>query len=155
MTPLPIVACGFVSSGTRLLYRIIHDDFGMFDIHRSYPHWEDLWDWRDFPEGTKFVAIHRRPDVAIPAARAAKHPGVRENVLRDPPADDMELMDWYKRFMEMMSDQPDVYWVDYEKLVAEPLKVTGQLAEHLAYKGDYVYRQIRDENAKWLTANDT
>ena len=41
------------------------------------------------------------------------------------------------------------------RVVAEPLKVTGQLAEHLAYKGDYVYRQIRDENAKWLTANDT
>lgn len=151
MTPLPIVACGFVNSGTRLLYRIIHDDFGMFAIHRSYPHWEDLWDWRDFPVGTQFVIIDRRADVCIPAAQAAKHPGVRENVMRDPPADTEEIVGWYKRW-KMMSAEMHAYHVSFEELVADPLKVTGQLADHLAYKGGYKYRQIRDENAKWLEA---
>lgn len=79
-----IICCGFVNSGTRLLHKIVQGDLGVESMHRSYPHWDELWSWRNFPTVYRFAIITRRPDVAIPGAVAAGHPGLREGIRRDP-----------------------------------------------------------------------
>lgn len=144
-----IIACGFVSSGTRLLHGLISEGLGLKSVHRSYPHWDKFWHWTDYPADMKWVVIHRRPDVAIAAAHKAGHPGIRRNIRRDPPATLDEIMDWWDRWMKMAASIPDAYWLSYEALVADPDTQIGNLARHL---GGEVKRwiQIRDENAKWL-----
>ena len=144
-----IVACGFVSSGTRLLYQIIRDDFGLPAIHRSYPHWEKFWDWRDYPVVT-WVVITRRFDVVIESALAQGHPGIRKEVRREPSASREEIESWYQRWLEMSASMPGAYRISYEALVADPYTQTMDLARHLKANSRYRYRQIRDENAKWL-----
>jgi hypothetical protein len=144
-----IICAGFVNSGTRLLHKIVRYDLGLRAVHRSYPHWEKLWDWRDYPDDITWVAIHRRPDVAIPAAHKAGHPGVRKNIRRDPPATIEEITYWYQRWWKMAADMPAI-WICYRDLVARPQQVVGHLARILGCEGDYELRQIRDENAKWL-----
>lgn len=144
-----IVCAGFVNSGTRLLHAIVKDDFGLESIHRSYPHWEELWDWRTLPDHYQWVIVHRRPDVAIRAAHKAGHPGVSEGVRRDPPASIAELTDWYEQAMRMFASIPGAHWVVYEALVAAPETQLETLARRL-HAPRYAVRQIRDENRKWL-----
>jgi hypothetical protein len=146
-----IVCCGFVNSGTRLLHKIVQQDLGVQNaIHRSYPHWDDLWSWRNFPTGTKFIIIWRRPDVAIPGAVAAMHPGLKEGIRRDPPADREEVLGWYLEWLKVAASIPDAYWLTYEALVADPQTQIDNLARWLGVARIRVTRQIRDENRKWL-----
>lgn len=150
-----IICCGFVNSGTRLLYKIVTQDLGLRAVHRSYPHWQKLWRWEDYEGGTgsterfTWVAISRVPEAAIPAAVSAGHPGVRKNIRRDPPASVEEVTDWYNRWLEMSRSMP-AYWISYENLVSDPPGTIGALAQYLGVTGTYSVRQIRDENAKWL-----
>jgi hypothetical protein len=147
-----IIVCGFVSSGTRLLHRIIHDDFGLKAVHRSYPHWEKFWDWKEYPRDIQWVIIDRRTDVAIQSAMKHKHPGVRKGIYRDPPAKYEEILGWHKRWLEMSASIPDAYRLSYEALVADSSAETARLATHFGVTGWYKQRQVRDENAKWLEA---
>lgn len=125
---------------------------GLEAMHLSYPHWEELWDWRSYPNDIKWVIINRRPDIAVRAAFESGHPGVRPpppNIRRNPQASIGELKGWYEASIRMFATIPGAYWMSYEALVADPDTQIGNLARWL-HIGSWKTRQIRDENAKWL-----
>jgi len=157
-----IVCTGPVSNGTRLLTDIVRAIVeGRDDVeHRSMPQWSDFWDYRDDPEGTTYVIIVRRPDIAVRSAHRQGHgnPDLPGQEGLDHRLTESELMEWWERAMRRLAHIPGAYWLSYEALVAAPRQqieaLAGWLMEQPLRDGrvpaSLDVATIRDENAKWL-----
>ena len=145
-----IVCTGPISSGTRLMAGIVRDDWGLDAVHRSMPHWETWWDWRDFPADTRFVIIVRRPDFSVQSAYRSGHgnPGLHGWKHRKHRAEKRELMEWWWKAIGLLAGFPRAWWLSYEALVAEPRQQLENLAGWLGVK-PVLKRKIHDANERW------
>lgn len=154
-----VVCTGPVSSGTRLLSRIVKG-WGVDAVHRSMPQWEDFWSWEEWPLDTRFVIIIRRPDYSTAAALRDGHGRMKhvrigfDDWVTDGQADKEPtpemLEDWWWKAIDTLASFPPrrTRWMFYAALIANPEVQLEALADWLGVpKGEY--EPIRDENAKW------
>lgn len=143
-----IVCAGFVSSGTRLLHTIVDYHMGIPSLHRSYPHWDRFWNWKDFPPDTQWILIQRDPEIAFKSAVKAGHPGLPDTTLLHAPEE--EIRDWWIDWRQMIIDVPNPYWISYGELVHEPEVQIDRLASYLGVETPLEsYPVITDANEKW------
>lgn len=134
-----LVACGPESNGTHLLESILKTS-GEEVIHRSLPYGDDeWWNYTDFPEGTRFVAIFRDPEIAARSTFRRKfvkdyREGINEQFLAR------------ARILQI----PNLILISYERLIADRERTAKVLSEMLGLDVS-IPVEIRDENAKYQT----
>ena len=150
-----IVCTGPESSGTRLLTWIVRNNLSLEADHLSMPEGpphddapkvDEWWNWEEVAaqwedmtgEPTRFVGILRRPNLAGLSA-------VRRGIVADL---DAHRLEWLKA-MEMLTAIPDIYWVSYAGLIANPAYEIGYLARRLHATPRWPARVV-DANQKWL-----
>lgn len=135
---MTVVCCGPEASGTRLLARIVAQ-MGLQSWHRSMPHGEDWWSWKEIRDA-RFVIITRRLDVTTKSALARKHVQTPQQ----------HLQEWAKA-IRLLSEIPNAYWLTYESLIASPRMQVTNLANYLGVNPPINLIEIVDGNSKWLT----
>lgn len=128
-----VLCTGPESSGTRLLSRIVAT--GTAVVHRSIPHGQTWWtldDWRG-----PIVAIVREEFATCESALAAGHAATLD-----------EAVERRQKAIQILQAREDVIWVQYERLVADPVGVTAEIGRALGVELT-VPEPITDENRKY------
>lgn len=148
-----IVCTGPISSGTRLLTKIV-SAWGFEAEHRSMPQWDRFW--RGSPL-ERYIVIVRRADISVRSAYAQGHgdpeligtDGGRYWAHLDHRMTHEELDAWWWKAMDRLAWLPDAYWLSYEALVTAPKVQLTALAVHLESETAEIPFEIYDGNEKW------
>ena len=143
-----VVVTGPEGSGTGVMTALLRWA-GIDTLHRSIPYAGTWWDGEDpesgipWPDGTRFVVVHRRPDVRNLALLGRK-PLLAQSI--------EEARAQYDRALRRLAAIPDAFWVEYGAIVREPLVQVANVCRWLGVPApseppDFVY----DADAKWLS----
>jgi hypothetical protein len=148
-----IVCCGPISSGTRMLTKLVTKLCPNEQVvHHSMPQWIEFWDRSKFPEGTRYVVILRRPDISVRSAKHLGHGNIRKEAFKPLGHDlsEQELNQWWWQAIDKLAGLPDAYWMSYEALLADKHTQVRNLARWLGVtppKNPPI--DITDQDEKW------
>ena len=150
-----IVCTGPISSGTRLLTRVVTALCPDDEVkHRSMPHWDRFWSvGEEFPgRQPVFLIITRRADYSIKSAYREGHgnPEVAgwEHYQRRLTKRDLE--EWWWKAMGYLSLLPNSFWLSYEAMVTGYTAQTKNIAHWLGVEWRWEnLPDIYDGNEKW------